>query len=107
MYRVQGVTGARHNRNTYLSSTSSNNNRCSNSNPSSNGSQSCNGSNNSYSSKQELIFLKGKYIGITVEIPAFITYTNPNNHILTQSLCYNYYYPNPKYLIIGDMDPEP
>ena len=29
----------------------------------------------------------------------------PNNHILTQNLYYNYYYPNPKYLIIGYMDP--
>ena len=29
----------------------------------------------------------------------------PNNHILTPNLCYNYYYPNPKYLIIGYMDP--
>ena len=29
----------------------------------------------------------------------------PNNHILTQNLYYNYYYPTPKYLIIGYMDP--
>ena len=29
----------------------------------------------------------------------------PNNHILTQNLYYNYYYPNPKYIIIGYMDP--
>ena len=29
----------------------------------------------------------------------------PNNHILTQNLYYNYYYPKPKYLIIGYMDP--
>ena len=29
----------------------------------------------------------------------------PNNHILTQNLYYNYYYPNPKYLIIGYLDP--
>ena len=29
----------------------------------------------------------------------------PNNHILTQNLYYNYYYPNPKYLILGYMDP--
>ena len=29
----------------------------------------------------------------------------PNNHILTQNLYHNYYYPNPKYLIIGYMDP--
>ena len=28
-----------------------------------------------------------------------------NNHILTQNLYYNYYYPNPKYLIIAYMDP--
>ena len=27
-----------------------------------------------------------------------------NNHILTQNPYYNYYYPNPKYLIIGYMD---
>ena len=30
----------------------------------------------------------------------------PNNHILTKNLYYNYYYPNPKYLNIGYMDPE-
>ena len=29
----------------------------------------------------------------------------PNNHILTQNQYYNYYYPKPKYLIIGYMDP--
>ena len=29
----------------------------------------------------------------------------PNNHILTQILYYNCYYPNPKYLVIGHMDP--
>ena len=29
----------------------------------------------------------------------------PNNHILPQNLYYNYYYPKPKYLIIGYMDP--
>ena len=30
-----------------------------------------------------------------------------NNLILTQNLCYNYYYPKPKYLIIGYLDPKP
>ena len=30
-----------------------------------------------------------------------------NNHILAQNLCYDFYYPNPKYLIIGYMDPKP
>ena len=29
----------------------------------------------------------------------------PNNHILTQNHSYNSYYPNPKYVIIGYMDP--
>ena len=29
----------------------------------------------------------------------------PNNQILTQNLYYNYYYPKPKYLIVGYMDP--
>ena len=29
----------------------------------------------------------------------------PNNHILTETLSDKYYYPNPKYLIIGYMDP--
>ena len=29
----------------------------------------------------------------------------PNNHILAQNLYYKYYYPKPKYLIIGYMDP--
>ena len=28
-----------------------------------------------------------------------------NNHILTQKVYYSYYYPKPKYLIIGYMDP--
>ena len=30
----------------------------------------------------------------------------PNNHILTQHLYFNYCYPNPKYRIIGYMDPQ-
>ena len=29
----------------------------------------------------------------------------PNNHILTQNLYYEHYYPNPKHLIIGYLDP--
>ena len=29
----------------------------------------------------------------------------PNSHILTQNLYYKYYYPKPKYLIIGYLDP--
>ena len=29
----------------------------------------------------------------------------PNNHILTQNLYQNHYYANPKYLILGYMDP--
>ena len=29
----------------------------------------------------------------------------PNNHILTQNLYYHYYYPKPKYLVIGYLDP--
>ena len=29
----------------------------------------------------------------------------PNNHILTQNLYYKYYYPKPKHLIIGYLDP--
>ena len=29
----------------------------------------------------------------------------PNNHILTQNQYHNYYYPEPKYLTIGYMDP--
>ena len=29
----------------------------------------------------------------------------PNDHILTQNLYYNSYYPKPMYLIIGYMDP--
>ena len=28
-----------------------------------------------------------------------------NNHLLTQNLYYNYYYPKPKYQIIGYLDP--
>ena len=34
-----------------------------------------------------------------VIVPLF--FQVPNNDILTQNLYYNYYYPNPKYLIIG------
>ena len=30
----------------------------------------------------------------------------PNNRILTQNLYYNYYYPKPKYLNIGYLDPQ-
>ena len=30
----------------------------------------------------------------------------PNGHILSQNLCYNYYYPKPKYLICGYLDPK-
>ena len=29
----------------------------------------------------------------------------PNNHILPPNLYYNHYYPNPKYLNIGYLDP--
>ena len=29
----------------------------------------------------------------------------PNNHILAQNLYYSYYYPKPKYQIIGYLDP--
>ena len=29
----------------------------------------------------------------------------PKNHVLTQNLYYNYYYQNPKYPILGYMDP--
>ena len=29
----------------------------------------------------------------------------PKNHILPPNLYYIYYYPNPKYLIVGYMDP--
>ena len=37
------------------------------------------------------------YLALRVQVP--------NNHILTQNLYYQYYYPNPKYLTIGYMDP--
>ena len=37
------------------------------------------------------------YITLRVQVP--------NNHILTQNLYYNHYYPKPKYLIIGYLDP--
>ena len=39
------------------------------------------------------------YFNITLRVHV------PNNHILTQNLYYNYYYPKPKYPIIGYMDP--
>ena len=37
------------------------------------------------------------YITLRVQVP--------NNHILTQNLYYNYYYPRPKYLNIRYLDP--
>ena len=37
------------------------------------------------------------YISLPVQVP--------DNHILPQNLYYNYYYPIPKYLIIGYLDP--
>ena len=37
------------------------------------------------------------YITLRVQVP--------NNHVLTQNQYYNPYYPNPKYLIVGYMDP--
>ena len=41
--------------------------------------------------------IPGNYHTLRVQVP--------NNHILTQNLYYNYYYPKPKYLIIGYLDP--
>ena len=38
----------------------------------------------------------GRVLSLRVQVP--------NSHILTQNLYYNYYYPDPKYLIIGYMD---
>ena len=38
-------------------------------------------------------------------IPAPLRVQVPNSHILTQNLYYNYYYPKPKYQIIGYLDP--
>ena len=38
-------------------------------------------------------------VGLTLRVQV------PNNHILTKNLYYNYYYPKPKYLIIGYLDP--
>ena len=43
------------------------------------------------------ILRKYRIIALRVQVP--------NNHILTQNPYYNYYYPKPKYLIIGYMDP--
>ena len=42
------------------------------------------------------IGLRVRYIALRVQVP--------NNHIRTQNLYCNYYYPDPKYLIIGYMD---
>ena len=50
----------------------------------------------------ELLRLSLAYTGsfsLRVQVPSY--------HILTQSLYYNYYYPKPKYVIIGYMDPKP
>ena len=44
-----------------------------------------------------IIEFLGKYTTLRVQVP--------NNHILTQNLYYNCYYPNPKHLIIWYMDP--
>ena len=43
--------------------------------------------------------IKSKVYLITLKVQV------PHNHILTQNLYYNPYYPYPKYLIIGYMDP--
>ena len=41
----------------------------------------------------------GHYITVSLRVHV------PSNHILTQNLYYNHYYPKPKYLIIGYVDP--
>ena len=51
------------------------------------------------------------YLAATVQYGNFATASVTlrvqvlNNHILTQNQYYNYYYPKPKYPIIGYMDP--
>ena len=39
----------------------------------------------------------GAYVSLRVQVP--------NNHLLTQNLYYNHYYPKTKYLIVGYLDP--
>ena len=47
-----------------------------------------------------ILYYHGKYLeAITLRVQV------PNNHILTQNLCHNFYYQKPKYLIIWYMDP--
>ena len=43
-----------------------------------------------------VVWVDGQLITLRVQLP--------NNQILAQNLYYNYYYPKPKYLIIGYMD---
>ena len=53
---------------------------------------------NQYEEARSGVDYDGEMLTLTVQVP--------NNHILTQNLHYNYYYyPNPKYLIFGYMDP--
>ena len=43
--------------------------------------------------------LLAPYIAVTQRVQV------PHDHVLAQSLCYNYSYPKPKHLIIGYLDP--
>ena len=64
--------------------------------------------------RHSLVGRRSRWVGVpisgniclsTVDIQKSLRVQVPNNHILTQNLYHNYYYPNPKYLIIGYMDP--
>ena len=63
--------------------------------------------------KMDTTIVYGGYMGTTEKkmetttCIATLRVQAPNNHILTQNLYQSYYYPDPKYLIIGYMDPNP
>ena len=59
---------------------------------------------------RHILFLKlpvfAKYMGLIKKMETTsLRVQVPNNHILTPNLYYSYYYPKPKYLIIGYLDP--
>ena len=47
----------------------------------------------------------GYLAGLGVGLRFTLRVQVPKNHILTQNLYYNYYYPKPKYQNIGYLDP--
>ena len=85
------------------------NTRSSSSSSSSNGTNSINNNSNSNSIglqlPQEWLLGSRNFIVMQASSLLPLRVQVPNNRILTQNLYYNYYYPKPKYLIVGYLDP--